>query len=171
MNFVEEETILVIDPMFSRNTLESFMDKGQITATGVKTYATKTDIRGEEEKCRSPCHMCKKNHDMDNCKKFLELSVNERSRFLEKTNSVLILSQVTIQQRHVPRGLYVKNVRIIIQQLFMFVSTKNKSMHQEKMVMRKRKKLGYQIDTQEQKISVTFPLTNKLVRSVCVLFQ
>ena len=28
--------------------------------------------------------MCKKNHDMDNCKKFLELSVNERSRYLAK---------------------------------------------------------------------------------------
>ena len=28
--------------------------------------------------------MCKKNHDMDNCKKFLELTVNERSRYLAK---------------------------------------------------------------------------------------
>ena len=60
MNFVEEETILVTDPMFSRDTLESSMDKGQITATGVKTYATKTEIRGEEKKCRSSCHMSKK---------------------------------------------------------------------------------------------------------------
>ena len=30
----------------------------------------------------SPCHMCKKNHDVDNCKKFLELGVNERSSYL-----------------------------------------------------------------------------------------
>ena len=28
--------------------------------------------------------MCKKNHDTDNCKKFLELIVNERSRYLAK---------------------------------------------------------------------------------------
>ena len=30
--------------------------------------------------------MCKKIHDMDNCKKLLELIVNERSRYLTKNN-------------------------------------------------------------------------------------
>ena len=87
--------------------------------------------------------MCKKNHDMDNCKKFLELSVNERSRYLAKKNSVvnaMILSQVIIQLRHAPRGLYVKNVRTTIQMLFIVISTKSKKMNQEKMMMRKRKK-------------------------------
>ena len=29
--------------------------------------------------------MCKKNHDMDNCKKFLKLTVKERSRYLSKS--------------------------------------------------------------------------------------
>ena len=87
MNFVEEETILITDPMFSRDALDSFMDKAQRSDhrnRGVKTYATKTDITGEERRCQSPCHMCKKNHDMDNCKKFLELTVNDRSRYLAK---------------------------------------------------------------------------------------
>ena len=69
-----------------------------------------------------------------------------------KTNSVLdamILSQVTIQLRHAPRGLYVRNVRIIIQLLFMVISRKSKKMNQEKMMMRKRKKLSFQIDAQK----------------------
>ena len=60
-----------------------------------------------------------------------------------KTNSVadsMILSQVNIQLRHAPRGLYVKNVRTIIQLLFIVISTKSKKMNQEKMMMRKRKK-------------------------------
>ena len=73
--------------MFSRDALDSFMDKAQRSDhrnRGVKTYATKTDITGEERRCQSPCHMCKKNHDMDNCKKFLELTVNDRSRYLAK---------------------------------------------------------------------------------------
>ena len=73
--------------MFSGDALDSFMDKAQRSDhrnRGVKTYATKTDITGEEKKCQSPCHMCKKIHDMDNCKKFLELGVNERSRYLAK---------------------------------------------------------------------------------------
>ena len=52
-----------------------------------------------------------------------------------KINSVLgpvILSQVTTQQRHAPRELYVKNVRTIIQLLIMVISTESKTMHQEK---------------------------------------
>ena len=74
VNFVEEETILITDPMFSGDALDSFMDKAQRSDhrnRGVKTYATKTDITREERKCQSPCHMCKKNHEMHNCKKFL----------------------------------------------------------------------------------------------------
>ena len=69
-----------------------------------------------------------------------------------KTNSVLgamILSQVTIQQRYAPRGLYVKNVKTIIQLLFMVNSTKSKTMSQEKIMMGKRKKLSFQIDAQK----------------------
>ena len=87
VNFTEKGTILITDPIFSRNALDSFMDKAQRSdhrKRRVKTYATKTDIIGEEGKCRSPCHMCKKNHDMDKLKKFLELSVNERTRYLAK---------------------------------------------------------------------------------------
>ena len=45
VNFVEEETILIIDLMFSRDALDSFMDKTHRNR-GVKTYATKTGITG-----------------------------------------------------------------------------------------------------------------------------
>ena len=82
-DIVEEETILITDAIFSRYPLDIFLDKSQKSDhknRGVKTYATKAHIKGEERKCRSLCHICKKNHDMDNCTKFLELSVNERSR-------------------------------------------------------------------------------------------
>ena len=73
--------------MLFRDALNSFMDNAQRSDhrnRGVKTCATKTDITGEDRRCRSPCHMCKKNHDMDNCKKFLKLTVKERSRYLAK---------------------------------------------------------------------------------------
>ena len=56
-------------------------------------------------------------YDMDNCKSFLELSVNERSKYLAKNKLCLgcyDLSPVNIQQRHALRGLSVKNVRAII---------------------------------------------------------
>ena len=87
VDFIEEGAILVTDPMFSRENLDSFMDRAQSLdhrSRAVKTYATKTNITETEEKGQSTCHKCKKNHDMDNCKKFLELRVNERSRYLAK---------------------------------------------------------------------------------------
>ena len=87
LNYAEEATILGTDPMFSRDALDTFLDKTQRSDhrnKGVETYAKKTDITGEEEKSQSPCQMCKKNHDMDNCKKFLELHVNKGSSYLAK---------------------------------------------------------------------------------------
>ena len=73
--------------MFCRDVFDSFMDKTQRPDhrnRGVKTFATKADTTEEDEKCQIPCHMWRKNHHMDNCKNFLELSVNERSRYLAK---------------------------------------------------------------------------------------
>ena len=55
VNFIEEETILITDPMFSMYALDSFMDKVQRSHhrnRGVKKYATKTDITEKEENVR-----------------------------------------------------------------------------------------------------------------------
>ena len=55
--------------MFSRDSPDSFMDKAQRSDHRnrvMKTYETKTDIIVKVEKCQSPCHMCKKNHNADN---------------------------------------------------------------------------------------------------------
>ena len=73
--------------MFSRDALDSFMDKAHWldrTTRGVKPYAMKTDITREVEKGQSSCQLYKNSHDMDNCKKFLDLSAGERSRYLTK---------------------------------------------------------------------------------------
>ena len=40
------------------------------------------NIAGKENKRTKPCLMCKRNHDMDNSKKFLELGFNERNSYL-----------------------------------------------------------------------------------------
>ena len=131
------------------------MDKAQRSDhrnRGVKTYATKTDITGEERRCQSPCHMCKKNHDMDNCKKFLELTVNERSRYLAK-NKLCFGCYDPISSNHsaktYSKRIICKECKNIIQLLFMVICTKSKKVNQEKMMMRKRKKLSYQIDAQK----------------------
>ena len=72
VNFVEEETILVTNPLDrwqNIDALDCFTDKEQRSDQRnreVKTYAIKADITGKEKKCRSPCHMRKKNNDIDN---------------------------------------------------------------------------------------------------------
>ena len=53
VNFIKEEAILLTDPMFSRDALDSLIDKRQRSNNrrrGVKTYATKTDITDGNEK-------------------------------------------------------------------------------------------------------------------------
>ena len=75
----------------------------------------------------------------------------------------MILFQMTVQQIHAPGELYLKNVKTIIQPLFMVISTKSKRKHLEKMMMGKRKKVSGQIDAQKQKISAVLLLTKKLV--------
>ena len=92
-----------------------------------------------------------------------------------KINSVsgaMILSQVTIQQRHAPRESYVKNVRtiiqLLIQLLFMVISTKSKTMHQEKMMIGKRKKLSCQIDFSSASINQETNMVSMCVVPVTV---
>ena len=90
----------------------------------------------------------------------------------QKINSVLgamILFQVTIQQRHAPRELYVKNVRAITQLLFIVISTKSKTTHQEEM-MRKREKISCQIDAQKlQDLSNASIIQRTSMVSMCVV--
>ena len=140
--------------MFSRDALGSFMDKAQRSDhrnRRVKTYATKIDIAEEEEKVEFHV-MCKKNHDMDNCKNFLELSVNKRSRYLAK-NKLCFGCYDPITSNHSAKTC---TKRIIRKECKNYHPTalhgyqcKSKTMHQEKMMMGKRKKLSYQIDAQK----------------------
>ena len=164
--------------MFSGDALDSFMDKAQRSDhrnRGVKTYATKTDITEEKKKCQSPCHMCKKIHDMDNCKKFLELGVNERSRYLAK-NKLCFGCYDPITSKHsaktcTKRITFKECKNYHLTALHGYQYKKENNAQWEKMMMGKRKKLRCQIDAQKYKISAMLSLTKKLVWSVCVLFQ
>ena len=87
VNYFKVETVLLIGPIFSRAGLDNFMDKAQmqnLRKRGVKTYATKTRCNKGRRKNLKPLSYVPENYDMNNCKKFLELSVNERSRYLVK---------------------------------------------------------------------------------------
>ena len=66
--FVEKETILVNDPLFSNNAVEIYLDKTKDSAQKrMKYFTTKTEEQKSQEEVRSRCLICNKNHDLDPC--------------------------------------------------------------------------------------------------------
>ena len=66
--FVEKETILVNDPLFSNNAVEIYLDKTKESAQKrMKYFTTKTEEQKSQEDVRSRCLICNKNHDLDPC--------------------------------------------------------------------------------------------------------
>ena len=66
--FVEKETILVNDPLFSNNAVEIYLDKTKESAQKrMKYFTTKTEEQKSQEEVQSRCLICNKNHDLDPC--------------------------------------------------------------------------------------------------------
>ena len=66
--FVEKETILVNDPLFSNNAVEIYLDKTKESAQKrMKYFTNKTEEQKSQEEVRSRCLICNKNHDLDPC--------------------------------------------------------------------------------------------------------
>lgn len=66
--FVEKETILVNDPLFSNNAVEIYLDKTKESAQKrMKYFTTKAEEQKSQEEVRSRCLICNKNHDLDPC--------------------------------------------------------------------------------------------------------
>ena len=89
--YIEEETMLMSDPLFSREALSELNAvierparrnkvKGFLTVSGEK--ATADD---ENDKKKPPhCPLCNSSHDLDECRNFNEMEVEGRSKFLSK---------------------------------------------------------------------------------------
>ena len=80
IEFVDQETTLVNDPMFSRQAIEGFNGKSEKQPEKrnrrLKTLATEA----VEEKCP----ICSSNHDIDECEDLKKLTVDERSKVFFK---------------------------------------------------------------------------------------
>ena len=81
ISFVEEETALINDPNYSRLALQDFKEEttprqGQKKGKDFKSLRTSA--------AHSRCPMCEETHDLDKCEKYLQLSVNERRKWLYK---------------------------------------------------------------------------------------
>ena len=90
IEMVDEETILVNDPLFSREAISQYVNKPdkfnqQDKRKNVKSYLTETKIATEtEEVSKRKCPACDKNHDLDACQLYLAKPIEERSKFLFK---------------------------------------------------------------------------------------
>ena len=98
IKFVEEETVLINDPLFSRETLHEYTNYPErsthVKARKLKNYYTKADQKAVEQTvtvASIKCKFCDGNHDLDDCQFYREIAVDDRSSFLKKKQIMLWL--------------------------------------------------------------------------------
>ena len=93
IQFVEEETTLMNDPLLSREALHEYMKgpekQNQSKLKQMKNCFVKADKK--KDVCDSSglkssfkCQFCDGNHDLDDCQFYNELSFEDRSSYLKK---------------------------------------------------------------------------------------
>ena len=77
--FVEEETLLVDDPLFSNNAVEQYLDRtDKYSKRGSTKYlVTLTEEKDNQKQEQSRCPMCQKVHDLDACYSYKKLEVGD----------------------------------------------------------------------------------------------
>ena len=92
-DFIEQEAILMSDPLFSPKALADYHTKldPPVRQEQMKNYKIKAedednkkDVKGSSEDNSSRCKICDGQHKQDQCKAFNDMTVEERSKFLSK---------------------------------------------------------------------------------------
>ena len=76
-DFIDSESRLANDPLFSREALHAGKDTKQPPA--VQSFATLVE---DEQPSAKPCHMCSSSHDLDDCDRFKQMSNSAKVKFL-----------------------------------------------------------------------------------------
>ena len=92
IDFINDGTLLASDPLFSRETLKVYVEKEEKShlKKKMKSYASNTTDKVQEEKDdikEIKCPVCAEKHDLDKCKQFNKMSVDERSKMLRRKRS------------------------------------------------------------------------------------
>ena len=84
IHFVNDETTLVNDPLFSKEALSGYIDKSEVPGKRkqLKTYAITSNKN--TSRLLNPCPLCQRDHDLDKCEDFMKKSTEDRSKFLAK---------------------------------------------------------------------------------------
>ena len=113
IKFVEEETVLMNDPLFSREALHEYIKHPEksthMKARKLKNCYTKADEKNEmaveqtETVTSTKCKFCDGNHDLDDCQFYHEITVDDRSSFLKK-NRLCYGCYAEISPKHTARS-------------------------------------------------------------------
>ena len=99
INYVDKETALVSDPLFSKETVVQYLDKREVKVDKirrVRSYAMKSEKELKEKpdkgtKEKDKCAMCGACHNLDDCSVFMSQTVENRSKVLSKNKPWLWL--------------------------------------------------------------------------------
>ena len=90
--FIDEETTLLNDPLFSRDAVSQYQEKKEKydRKKKVNTFLAKTEIQTNEsfklkaQKEENEYSVCRKSHSIEDCEDFLKLGIEERSKMIFK---------------------------------------------------------------------------------------
>ena len=79
IQFVNDETVIVTDPIFSKEAVQQYVEKRPNNKKGrLSTFVT-----GKEEKSENCCY-CDEQYKLDKCDKNMEVTLKERIKLLAK---------------------------------------------------------------------------------------
>ena len=82
IQFVNDETLIVTDPVFSEEAVEQYVEKKpSYKKVKISAFAT-----GNEEN-PDVCIYCNERHKLEGCNSFMEKTLKERIKFLAKQKS------------------------------------------------------------------------------------
>ena len=111
IHFLYDETLIVNDPIFSKEAVEQYIDKKPNSRrTKVSSFATKDDGKVHVEEKPTDCIYCSEDHMLDKCNAFMNQTLKERIKyFLEKRFAMDVYNQwkMGIMQSHAKRDCHV----------------------------------------------------------------
>ena len=127
IKLIHEETMLVNNPLFSKEAVDRYTDKKSSKQDNSKkrisNFATNSKSDKEEKRnvqTRDPlCIACNKDHLLDSCKIFMEKTLKERTKLLANKSyamAAINLQPVTTMPKPASKDCFAGSARSTIQQ-------------------------------------------------------
>ena len=88
IDFVNDENLIVNDPVFSKEVVEWYIDK-KTKSRRVATYVSGSKEKSVNLTLISPCVNCVENQQLDRCLKFMDKALKDKLTFYQRKSTVL----------------------------------------------------------------------------------